>query len=66
MKVRPKLAYRHANYPHNTALDPNKVYVAELATNQPEWEEKGKIFLPCPNGAPEMLLDNTEYEVVEK
>lgn len=65
MRVKPKLAYRHANYPASTALDPAKVYEAVHATNQPDWKEKGKIFVDSPNGAPEMLLMEGEYEIVE-
>jgi hypothetical protein len=65
MRVRPKLAYRHANYPSNTALDPARVYDAEIATNQPDYEAKGKIFVQGPNGAPAMLLERGEYETVD-
>jgi|LakMenE01Jun11ns_1017448.scaffolds.fasta_scaffold9959384_23 hypothetical protein len=65
MKVRPNLAYRHANYPSNTALDPKAVIDATPATNQPNWECEGKIFVECPNGAPELLLVAGEYTIVE-
>ena len=65
MKVQPKLAYRHANYPSNTALDPTRATEAVHATNQPDWEAEGKIFVDSPNGAPEMLLLRGEYTIIE-
>jgi len=65
MKIKPNLAYRHVNYPSNTALDPNKVYDAIPATNQPNWEAEGKIFVESPNNAPEMLLMKGEYKIIK-
>ena len=65
MRIRPNMAYRHANYPTATALDPGKVYNAIWATNQPNWKERGLVFVDSPAGAPEMLLDHTEYKEVE-
>ena len=65
MKVKPKLAYRHVNYPKSTALDPSVTYEAVHATNQPNWKEEGKIFVDGPGGAPEMLLVSGEYTIVE-
>lgn len=64
MKIKPKLAYCHANYPMSTALDPNKIYDAAPATNQPDWDKQAKIFVECPNGAPEILLKSGEYTVI--
>ena len=63
MKVKPKLAYRHANYPKSTSV------VAEaqscvVATNQPDWENDAKIFVDCRGGAPEMLLTKDDYLVI--
>jgi hypothetical protein len=43
MKIKPKLAYRNPCIPFNE-MDPNKVYDAEIATNQPDYKEKGLIF----------------------
>ena len=40
-------------------LDKNKTYNATIATNQPNYKEKGLIFV-C-----EMLLSNEEYEIIE-
>jgi hypothetical protein len=63
MKVKPKLAYRHANYPEATSVlvEPQECY---LATNQPEWEAKAKIFVDSRGGAPEMLLTRDDYTVI--
>jgi len=62
MLIRPKLAFRHAGYLSPTALDPEKTYEATPATNQPECE--GKVFVQCPNGAPELLLERDDYDIV--
>ena len=56
MKIKPKLAFRNACLPLNE-MDPNKEYEATHATNQPDWQEKGKIF------AGEHLLERGEYTV---
>lgn len=39
-------------------LDKNRVYSASHATNQPEWQQKGKIFVE------EVLLSHGEYTVI--
>jgi len=63
MKIKPHEAYRHATYPVDTALDPDKVYDATIATNQPDYQKRGLVFVDCPNGAPAMLLNGTEYDI---
>ena len=64
MMVKPKLAYYHFGY--NQKLDPEKVYPAIIATNQPDYESKGLIFVEHPKGGPEFLLSSNEYIVVSK
>jgi hypothetical protein len=66
MKVRPIRNFRHVNYPSNTALDCNKIYDSIPAKNQPRWQERGAVFVESPNGAPEMLLFQEDYEVVSR
>jgi len=39
-------------------LSSSRTYWAEYATNQPDWKEKGKVFI---NG---VLLESGEYEVI--
>lgn len=63
MQVRPNLEYRHANYPSNSSCT-TEVQDCILATNQPDWEAEGKIFVLCRQGAPEMLLTKADYTVV--
>ena len=63
MQIKPKLAYQHAGYLSNTALDPRKTYTATPATNQPHWRERGLVFVESANGAPEMLLSAAQYTV---
>ena len=56
--VRPKLAYRLVNFPTGSELDPNKNYEAIWATNQPNWKEKGLIFVE------DILLETGEYDII--
>ena len=67
-KYYPKLAYRHVGYLSNTALNPQHGYIMGIdchwAQNQPDWQKRGLIFFECPNGAPALSLDRTEYSVV--
>jgi hypothetical protein len=44
-----------------------EVYQAENATNQPDWREKGLVFVSKPVNYPfttELLLEKGEYEIV--
>jgi hypothetical protein len=59
MKIKPKLAYRNPCIPINK-MDPQKVYDAIPATNQPDWEKRKAIF------AGGHLLEDGEYTIVEK
>jgi len=60
MKIKPKENYRLlGTYPVVT-LDKNKVYKAIIATNQPNYKEKGLVF--CDH----ILLDKNEYTIINK
>jgi hypothetical protein len=59
VKIKPKLAYRNPCYPINE-MDPNKVYDAVHATNQPNWKERKAIF------AGGHLLEDGEYTIVKE
>ena len=65
IKIRPRLPYRHAGYQDSTRLDPSKVYRARIAFNQPDYAEKGKVFVDCPGDAPELMLEKDEYTVIK-
>ena len=54
--VKPIIDYKMC--PSNMTLDSNKVYNAVHATNQPDWEKYGLIFLDG------FLLERGEYEIV--
>jgi len=57
MKIKPKENYK--NYTTGVTLDKDKVYMADWATNQPEWKERKQIFvLPM-----KLLLRDYEYEI---
>lgn len=64
MRIQPHLSYRLLGT--DLVLIAGKTYEAEHATNQPDWEEKGKIHVK-PNPALEytMLLERGEYCIVE-
>ena len=58
MKIKPNENYKlMGTYPVIT-LDKNKVYDGIIATNQPDYEEKGLVFCG------DILLERGEYEVV--
>jgi len=65
MKVKPKLAYCLAGTGYDApSLDPERVYDAIPATNQPDWEEKGKVFVEPAPGATSILLERDDYTLV--
>lgn len=49
------------------SLDKNKHYKATKATNQPDWEEKGKVFVSFNNHEkePTILLDHFDYKIIK-
>jgi hypothetical protein len=56
MKVKPNESYKLLGT--SITLDKNLVYDADHATNQPDWKERGLIFVE------EILLEKGEYEIV--
>ena len=56
MKVRPKESYHLLGT--DIRLDKNKTYPATWATNLPDWQRDGKIFVN------EILLSRGEYKFV--
>ena len=70
MKIRPTFPFHILGAPHNLRLDPSQVYPAIHATNQPDWQEEGKIFVPFDSTDTEcqgesILLENGEYTLIE-
>ena len=66
MKIKPKLAFRH--FSGGPSLDTSKTYEAILATNQPNWEEAGKIFVrfSAIDESNSILLVREDYDIVEE
>jgi len=63
MKIKPKLNYSMSFYGQ---LNKDKTYKAVIAINQPDYKEKGKIFVePNDDLRIELLLKKGEYEVIE-
>lgn len=63
MKIKPKLNYSINGY---GKLNKDKTYKAVIATNQPDYKEKGKIFIqPNEDLRIELLLTRNEYEIEE-
>ena len=56
LTVKPIIDYKLCGT--NVTLDSNKVYNAVHATNQPDWEKHGLIFVDG------LLLERGEYEIV--
>lgn len=68
MIIQPKEDFRllgmGCNFPK---LDKNNHYQARLATNQPDWKEKGKVLVSFFNDSeePSILLEEGDYNVIE-
>ena len=64
MKIKPKLNYSMSGYGQ---LNKDKTYNAVLATNQPDYEAKGKIFVEANQDLRiELLLKKGEYEIIKE
>ena len=66
MRVRPLNDFKMLSTRISVSKD--KVYDAIPATNQPDWKERGLIFIQGAEGDTSdigFLLDNTDYEVIE-
>jgi|TARA_R100000482_G_scaffold95709_1_gene40377 hypothetical protein len=62
MKIKPKSNYSIDGY---GKLNKNKTYKAVIATNQPDYQKEGKIFVePNEDLQIELLLKRNEYEIV--
>lgn len=63
MKVKPNENYCMLGT--DVRLDKNRIYDAETATNQPDYDEKGKIFVLLPErGDDGFMLKSGEYTVI--
>jgi len=60
MRIKPKLSFKLLGT--SIQLDKNEIYDAEPATNQPDWERRGLVFV---GDAPGFLLGKDDYTVVE-
>jgi len=58
MRVKPNENYQLANIPESK-LNKDIVYNAVIASNQPDYKEKGLIFVK------DILLDKTEYIIIK-
>jgi hypothetical protein len=67
MIIQPKLNFRQVGLGYNPpTLDSTRHYEAVHATNQPDWEKRGKVFIEFPD-APgnSILLDSADYTIIE-
>lgn len=67
MIIRPKENFRLLGVGYDSpALDNTRHYEARPATNQPDWQEKGKVFVSFYNDddEPSILLDSFDYEII--
>jgi hypothetical protein len=64
MTIQPKLDFRLLGT--DWTLDHTQTYKATPATNQPDWQEKGKVFVSFDNNGqePSILLDRSEYKII--
>tara|TARA_R100000808_G_C2012159_1_gene64220 strand:+ start:30 stop:206 length:177 start_codon:yes stop_codon:yes gene_type:complete len=57
IKVKPNKNYHSLGT--NIRLDKNKVYIGEIATNQPNYKKLGLMFVG------EILLNKNEYKIIK-
>jgi hypothetical protein len=68
MIIQPKDDFRLLGMGYNLPmLDKTRTYDARPATNQPDWEAKGKIFVSFHSltEEPSILLERGDYEIIE-
>lgn len=68
MTIQPKLPFRLLGVGYNApTLDHTRVYDAVPATNQPDWQKKGKVFVSFNNDSeePSILLERGDYDIIE-
>ena len=66
-KIKPKLDFRLAGCDFNMRLNKNKTYTAYPATNQPDWQIEGKVFVSFDDDGqePSILLKRNDYEIIK-
>ena len=68
MIIRPIDDFRLIGMGYNPPkLSKHKHYTARPATNQPDWQEAGKVFVSFNNDdeEPSILLERGDYEIIE-
>lgn len=68
MIIQPKDDFRLLGMGYNLpTLSKNKHYTARPATNQPDWQEMGKVFVSFDDDSdePSILLERGDYEIIE-
>lgn len=68
MKIQPRENFRLLGMGHDTpALDKTRYYEARPATNQPDWQENGKVFVSFADDGcePFILLDKFDYDIIK-
>ena len=64
MRVKPKLNYKLLGT--DIVLDNTKIYPAIPASNLPEWEKTGKIFVGDNVWDCNVMLERDQYTIVDK
>ena len=68
MIIQPKDSFRLLGMGYNPpTLSKDKHYTARPATNQPDWQEMGKVFVSFDNDGeePSILLERGDYEIIK-
>lgn len=67
MIIKPHENYHMVGTDSNLRLDKTRNYVARPATNQPDWKEKGKVFVSFDDDSeePSILLDKFDYDIIQ-
>ena len=68
MIIQPHHDFRQVGMGYNPpTLDRTKTYIAIPATNQPDWKEKGKVFVSFADDGedPSILLEADDYTTIQ-
>lgn len=68
IRIRPKFAFKNFGGAFGIVMNPKRIYRAIPATNQPDYKEKGLVFITVKQkrGKDEFLLSKEDYVVVKK
>lgn len=65
--IKPRLPFVNVGGAFGVRLNSNRIYRAEIATNQPDYKKKGLVFVSVKQklGSDDFLLGKDDYKIVK-